>query len=94
MIRDELARLLRTRIKNRPFILYVGKDAIWPIKDGLGGCVRGTEIFDMQEIIQMGKTCTMILYICTKHSLDIAERLDLSKLKAILLEGNKDQTVP
>ena len=36
----------------------------------------------------------MTLYNFTKHCLDTAEGLHLSKLKAILLEGNKDQAVP
>ena len=52
MIRDEHARLLRMRIKNRLFILFVGKDAIRPIEEGLGEYVCVIEILDMQQIIQ------------------------------------------
>ena len=44
--------MLRMRIKNRPFIVYVGKDAIWSIEKGLGGCVCDTEILDMQQMIK------------------------------------------
>ena len=48
MIRDEQTRLLKIRTKNRPFIVYVGKDAIRSIKESVGGCVCSSKILDMQ----------------------------------------------